>query len=99
MVRKRSGNPDFALSARKSLLAAAAKTGPQTIRKSLDTKIPDVLHNTMWTDMYQPVEMDDLVGNEGAVDQLLEWLKDWDDVVLKGVKKAVPFRFGASWKD
>jgi len=53
----------------------------------------------MWTDLYKPVEMEDLVGNEGVVDQLYEWLRDWDDVVIRGEKKAVPFRFGASWKD
>ena len=53
----------------------------------------------MWTDVYQPTEMDDLVGNEGIVDQLYEWLHDWDDVVIRGNKKQIQFRKGFNWKD
>ena len=51
----------------------------------------------MWTDLYRPLNVDDLVGNEGVVDQLYEWLKDWDDVVIRGNKKETAFRFGAKW--
>lgn len=90
----RKGDPDFTLSARKSL----ANTGePMKVRKSVDAEKGE--SQTMWTDLYRPVEMEDLVGNEGVVDQLLEWLRDWDDVVIHGNKKHVAFRFGASWKD
>lgn len=53
----------------------------------------------MWTDLYRPLDVDDLVGNEGVVDQLYEWLKDWDDVVIRGNKKETAFRFGAKWQD
>lgn len=53
----------------------------------------------MWTDLYRPLSVDDLVGNEGVVDQLYEWLKDWDDVVIRGNKKETAFRFGAKWQD
>ena len=53
----------------------------------------------MWTDLYKPTHMNELVGNEGVVDQLFEWLRDWDDVVLRGHKKEVPFKRGFSWKD
>jgi hypothetical protein len=31
--------------------------------------------------------MNDLVGNRGVIDALYEWLRDWDDVVFKGIKK------------
>lgn len=48
----------------------------------------------MWTDLYQPKSLTDLVGNEGVVDQLYEWLKDWDDVHIRGNKKPVQFRKG-----
>ena len=51
----------------------------------------------MWTDLYQPKEMGHLVGNEGIVNELYEWLKDWDDVQIKGNKKQVPFRKGQNW--
>jgi hypothetical protein len=47
----------------------------------------------MWTDLYQPKSRKDLVGNEGLVNQLEEWLKDWDDIHIRGNKKT--FRGGA----
>ena len=53
----------------------------------------------MWTDIYKPEDMDELVGNEGVVDQLYEWLRDWDDVNIRGNKKEIPFRRGMQWKD
>jgi len=53
----------------------------------------------MWTERYRPRTVKDLVGNQGLVDQLYEWLKDWDEVVLRGNKKQVPFRHGQSWTD
>ena len=34
----------------------------------------------MWTDIYRPE-------SEGAVNQLFEWLRDWDDVHVHGNKK------------
>ena len=43
----------------------------------------------MWTDRYKPKQFRDLVGNQGVISQLYEWLKDWDDVVIRGHKKAV----------
>ena len=53
----------------------------------------------MWTDRYRPRTVNDLVGNNAEIDQLYEWLKDWDDVCLRGNKKQLPFRRGASWQD
>jgi hypothetical protein len=41
----------------------------------------------MWTDLYQPKSRKDLVGNEGLVNELEEWLKDWDDIHIRGNKK------------
>jgi len=43
----------------------------------------------MWTDLYQPKNKADLVGNEGLVIQLEDWLKDWDDVHIRGNKKTL----------
>lgn len=53
----------------------------------------------MWTDLYSPSVLGDLVGNEGVVDQLYEWLRDWDDVIIRGNKKEFFFRKGLQWKD
>jgi hypothetical protein len=48
----------------------------------------------MWTEKYKPIGPSDLVGNAGVINQLYEWLKDWDEVVLRGNKKQTPFRRG-----
>ena len=52
----------------------------------------------MWTDIYQPTGVGDLVGNSGSIDQLFIWLRDWDDVIINGKKKEVHFR-GGNWAD
>ena len=71
-----------------------------TIRKSMEAPVDENgFSHEMWTDLYMPLSVDDLVGNEGVVDQLYEWLRDWDDVVIRGNKKDVPFRFGVKWQD
>ena len=46
--------------------------------------------NEMWTDLYQPKSRRELVGNEGLVNQLEDWLKDWDDVHIRGNKRQQP---------
>jgi len=48
----------------------------------------------MWTDLYQPRNRNDLVGNEGLVNQLEDWLKDWDDIHIRGNKKALNYGGG-----
>lgn len=72
----------------------------QDVRKSEVVNKQGVVTNTeMWTDLYRPQSIGDLVGNEGVIDSLYEWLKDWDDVVLRGNKKEVTMRKGQSWQD
>lgn len=41
----------------------------------------------MWTDRYKPQSVYDLIGNAAVIDQLFEWLKDWDEVCIRGNKK------------
>jgi len=53
----------------------------------------------MWTERYKPKNVYDLIGNKAVIDQLYEWLKDWDEVCIRGNKKTVPFRKGQSWQD
>ena len=55
--------------------------------------------NDMWTDKYKPRGFGDLVGNNGVISQLYEWLKDWDDVCIRGNKKQIPIRRGMTWGD
>ena len=98
LIKERSGNPEFTLSVRKSLLASTKPTEAQQIRKSIDQGAGEV-GMEMWTDLYRPTQIEDLVGNEGVVDQLVEWLRDWDDVIIRGNKKEINFRRGFNWKD
>lgn len=53
----------------------------------------------MWTERYKPQTIYELIGNTAVVDQLYEWLKDWDDVCINGNKKQVKFRPGMAWQD
>lgn len=92
LIRDLSGNKEFTLSMRKAGLmddAIAQKPLPA----------PEPGQHQMWTDRYRPRTVNDLVGNNAEIDQLYEWLKDWDDVCLRGNKKQLPFRRGASWQD
>lgn len=41
----------------------------------------------MWTDRYKPKTAYDLIGNQAVVQSLYEWLKDWDEVCMRGNKK------------
>lgn len=70
------------------------------LRKSLTVGEHDEIlpSTTMWTDLYQPETIRDLVGNEGAVNQLFEWLRDWDDVHVRGHKKEVKWQ-SRNWMD
>ena len=100
LIQEKSGNPEFTLSIRKSLVGGGGGLEKQTtIRRSIVSEEEGGEKNAMWTDVYRPSEMDDLVGNEGVVDQLYEWLRDWDDVVIRGNKKDIVFRRNFNWKD
>lgn len=47
-----------------------------------------------WVDLHAPKDFSELVGNAGQVKKLCEWLRDWEDVVLKGKTKKAPFKAG-----
>ena len=36
--------------------------------------------------------MKDLIGNSGSIDNIYKWLKDWNDVIIKGRKKKIEWR-------
>jgi replication factor C subunit 1 len=58
--------------------------------KSAEVKNKSVhAKGTLLTDKYKPVKQSDLIGNKSNIDSLAEWLKDWDDVHIKGNKKQV----------
>jgi len=47
-----------------------------------------------WVDAHAPASFGELVGNASVVRKLSEWLRSWDDVVLRGKKKPVAFKPG-----
>jgi len=71
-IRDRSGLSDYKLSQRDDVLKALGEDdnkSPVKLRKSLTIDEEGNIHkNTeMWTDLYKPETIRDLVGNEGAV--------------------------------
>lgn len=52
-----------------------------------------------WVERHRPHGLNDLLGNAGAVKKLSTWLRDWDDVVLRGRTKPVPFKPGGGMPD
>lgn len=56
------------------------------VKSVIDTN-SDTFKTEMWTDRYKPRSVYDLIGNQAVIDQLYEWLKDWDEVCIRGNKK------------
>ena len=57
----------------------------------------------MLTDLYAPSTISDLVGNQGSINSLFDWLKSWDDIHIRGMKKEIPKQGGfnprAAWNN
>ena len=48
-----------------------------------------------WVDIFAPFQLNQLIGNGSTTQRLADWLRDWEDVVLRGRKKtASPSRPG-----
>lgn len=90
-MQEKTGNPEFTLNGKPKAEKAVMKM--DSPMKETMTKInsPAANSNEMWTDLYQPKSKEDLVGNEGLVEQLEDWLKDWDDVHIRGNKKTIGY--------
>lgn len=43
-----------------------------------------------WVDRHKPVHLGQVIGNTDLVRKLAEWLRDWDDVVFRGMTKEQP---------
>lgn len=43
-----------------------------------------------WTERHKPRHLGEVIGNTDQVRKLAEWLRDWDEVVLKGKVKEAP---------
>jgi DNA polymerase III delta prime subunit len=47
--------------------------------------------SSLWTDKYHPKTIEEIIGNQGVVKKLIEWLNHWDEVVLHGNKRELDF--------
>lgn len=89
LVRKLSGLEKFTFCGDFLDEYAGTLEGEQAAESPLHAPKTGLEHHEMWTDTYKPMSITQVVGNQGVVKQLLEWLRDWDDVVIRGNKKAV----------
>jgi len=63
------------------------------IKRTEERKVNSPVEKQMlWVDKYAPKTQNDIIGNKGAITNYEVWLRDWDDVILKGHKKAIDFR-------
>lgn len=69
---------------------------PKSVKKG--SAFGGINMNMLLTEKYKPVRLSDLVGNKGSIDSLTQWLKDWDDVHVKGNKKEVKVMRG-NWQN
>lgn len=63
-----------------------------------DAQNSSVVHAN-WVDKFAPTGFDEIVGNSSIAKKLTEWLRDWDDVVLKGKTKRAGFKPGGGMPD
>lgn len=47
------------------------------------------LGNELWTERHCPRNVKELVGNNQSVEKLINWMRDWEDVILRGEKKSI----------
>ena len=40
--------------------------------------------NELWTTKYTPKNVNEFIGNPSNISKIIQWLNDWDDVVLRG---------------
>jgi hypothetical protein len=100
------GNQEFTLSGKppnKAITADGTKNPrlnhlEETKIGSSNGDVNSLKSNEMWTDLYQPKRKEDLVGNEGLVAQIEDWLKDWDDLHIRGNKKTLNYGGGGGFR-
>mmetsp|Transcript_117308 Transcript_117308/g.215912 ORF Transcript_117308/g.215912 Transcript_117308/m.215912 type:complete len:897 (+) Transcript_117308:45-2735(+) len=78
-------------SATSSLAKSVADKAPAKLGHPVRLSVPELRN---WVDSHKPRGFNDLLGNASVVRKLGEWLRDWDNVVLKGQKKPSAFKPG-----
>ena len=67
-------------------------------KKTKNTKNQNKISNfenkgELWTTKYQPKKISELIGNKTNINKLIQWLDDWNSVVLEGKTKKVETKF------
>ena len=63
------------------------QTAPQTVLQK--SQFPVGSPSELWTTKYSPKTVEDIIGNSTNVEKLINWLRDWESVVLKQNKKSI----------
>jgi hypothetical protein len=48
------------------------------------------MNNALWTTKYNPKSIKDIIGNQTQVNKIIDWLNNWNDVVLNGNLRELP---------
>eukprot|EP00933_Yihiella_yeosuensis_P040860 TRINITY_DN35266_c0_g1_i1.p1 TRINITY_DN35266_c0_g1~~TRINITY_DN35266_c0_g1_i1.p1 ORF type:complete len:818 (-),score=211.02 TRINITY_DN35266_c0_g1_i1:195-2363(-) len=80
--------------------SSSSSTAPAKAKATAgDSPSISATEHANWVDSYAPKNFEQLVGNNSVVRKLTEWLRDWDDVVLKGKTKKAGFKPGGGMPD
>lgn len=87
-IREKTGLKNFSFSKRADMFGATDDLD------KLGEKDMEAESATLWTEIYRPRSINDIVGNQACVQNLFEWLRDWHNVHVLGEKKQVRFNAG-----
>lgn len=90
-----------------SVANSSSAGGPASSSAVPASSVPAAVQKTLagpkkeqpWVLKYAPKTLEDLQGHQTGARKLVEWLKDWDDVVLRGNKKPLPPARGGGQPD
>ena len=88
-------DPDWTLEKAENQNDSNEKISIGKTEEKMKVKIekPKDLEGELWSVKYQPQTLEDIIGNSKAITNFIEWLDDWEDVVINGNKKEVKTNF------
>lgn len=102
MKEKGKKHPEFLTEAQFVALLPGAATQSTTsvppVCPATDAQVSGTTASN-WVDKFAPKGFDEVIGNASLAKKLTEWLRDWDDVVLKGKTKRAGFKPGGGMPD
>ena len=71
----------------------------QSIELPLPPMPQEEHQNQLWIDKYAPTCIAELVGNKKEIESFYDWLKDWEEVHLRGNKKEIYTKASNKFQD